>query len=41
MVEITEVEQNKEKRIKSNEDNIQIIRIPEEKEKKKLYEKIF
>ena len=53
MVEITEAEQNKEKRIKSNEDslkdfwdnikhnNVQIIRIPEEEEKKKLYEKIF
>ena len=52
MVEITEAEQNKEKRMKRNEDslrdlwynikctNIQTIGVPEE-EKKKGYEKIF
>ena len=53
MVEIIAVEQNKEKRIKRNEDslrdiwdnikhtNIQIIRVPEEEEKEKGTEKIF
>ena len=53
MVEITAVEQNKEKRMKRNEDslrdlwnnikntNIRIIRVPEEEEKKKGTEKIF
>ena len=53
MVEITDAEQNKEKRVKRNRDslrdlwdnikltNIQIIGIPKEKEKKKGYEKIF
>ena len=52
MVEINEAERKKEKRIKSNEDklrdlwnnvkhpNIQIIRVPEEKDKKKGHEKI-
>ena len=53
MVEITSEEQNKVKRMKRTEDslrdlwgnikhtNIRIIGIPEEKEKKKGYEKIF
>ena len=53
MVEITFEEQNKVKRMKITEDslrdlwdnikctNIQIIRVPEEEEKKKEYEKIF
>ena len=53
MVEITSEEQNKAKRLKRTEDslrdlwdnikctNIQIIRVPEEEEKKKEYEKIF
>ena len=53
MVEITAREQNKEKRMKRNEDtlrdiwdnikctNIQIIGVPEEEEKKKGSEKIF
>ena len=53
MVEIIAEEQNKEKRMKTTEDslrdlwdnikctNIQIIRVPEEEEKKKEYEKIF
>ena len=53
MVEITAVEQNKEKRMKRIEDNlrdlwdntkctnIQIIGVPEEEEKKKWYEKRF
>ena len=53
MVEITSEEQNKVKRMKITEDslrdlwdnikctNIQIIRVPEEEEKKKEYEKIF
>ena len=53
MVEIIAVEQNKEKRIKRNEDslrdiwdnikhtNIQIIRVPEEEEREKGPEKIF
>ena len=53
MVEITSQEQNKVKRIKRTEDslrdlqnnikctNIRIIGVPEEKEKKKVYEKIF
>ena len=49
MVEITETEQNREKQIKRNEDslrdikcpNIQIIQVPEDKDKKKRYEKIF
>ena len=53
MVEITAREQNKEKRMKRNEDslrdlwdnikrtNIRIIRVPEEEEKKKGSEKIF
>ena len=53
MVEITSQEQNKVKRIKRTEEslrdlqnnikctNIRIIGVPEEKEKKKLYEKIF
>jgi len=53
MVEITYEEQNKLKRMKRTEDslrdrwgnikcsNIQIIRVPEEEEKKKGYEKIF
>ena len=53
MVEITSEEQNKIKRMKSNEDslrdlwdnikckNIQFIRAPEEEEKKKVYEKFF
>ena len=53
MVEITSEEQNKVKRMKRTEDNlrdlwdnikstnIQIIRVPEEEEKKKGYEKIF
>ena len=52
MVEITAVEQNKEKRMKRNEDslrdlwnnikntNIRIIRVPEEEEKEKGPEKI-
>ena len=52
-VEITSEEQNKVKRMKRTEDNlrdlwdnikstnIQIIRVPEEEEKKKGYEKIF
>ena len=52
MVEIIAVEQNKEKRIKRNEDslrdiwdnikhtNIQIIRVPEEEEKEKIFEEI-
>ena len=53
MVEITSEEQNKVKRMKGTEDslrdlwdnikdtNIQIIGVPEEKEKKKGHEKIF
>ena len=53
MVEITAEEQNKEKRMKRNEDslrdlwdnikhtNIWIIRVPEEEEKEKGSEKIF
>ena len=53
MVEITSEEQNKVKRMKRTEDSfrdlwdnikcisIQIIRVPEEEEKKKWYEKIF
>ena len=53
MVEITAKEQNKEKRMKRNEDslrdvwdnmkhsNIQIIGVPEEEEKEKGSEKIF
>ena len=53
MVEVTSEEQNKVKRMKRTEDslrdlwdnikhtNIQIIRVPEEEEKKKGYEKIF
>ena len=53
MVEITSEEQNKVKRMKRTEDslrdlwdnikraNIQIIGVPEEKDKKKEYEKIF
>ena len=53
MVEFTAVEQNKEKRMKRNEDslrdfwdnikrtNIRIIGVPEEEEKKKGTEKIF
>ena len=53
MVEITVMEQNKEKRMKRNEDsprgfwdnikctNIRIIRIPEEEETEKVPEKIF
>ena len=53
MVEITSEDQNKVKRIKRTEDslqdlwdnikytNIRIIGVPEEKEKKKRYEKIF
>ena len=53
MVEITSKEQNKVKRMKRTEDslrdfwdnikhnNIQIIGVPEEEEKKKGYEKIF
>ena len=53
MVAITSEEQNKEKRMKRTEDslrdlwdnikctNIQSIRLPEEEEKKKGYEKIF
>ena len=53
MVEITSEEQNKVKRMKRTEDslrdfwdnmkgtNIQIIGVPEEEEKKKLYERIF
>ena len=53
MVEITSEGQNKVKRIKRTEDslrdhwdhikctNIRIIRVPEEEEKKKGYEKIF
>ena len=53
MVEITTREQNKEKRLKRIEDslrdlwdnikctNIRIIRVPEEKEKKKASEEIF
>ena len=52
MVEINEAERKKERRIKRNEDNlrdlwdnvkrpnIQIIRVPEEEEKKKDHEKI-
>ena len=52
-MEITSEEQNKVKRMKITEDslrdlwdnikctNIQIIRVPEEEEKKKEYEKIF
>ena len=53
MVEITSEEQNKVKRMKRTEDslrdfwdnikhtNIQILGVPEEKERKKEYEKIF
>ena len=53
MVEIIYEEQNKEKRVKRTEDslrdfwenikcnNIQMIRVPEEEEKKKVYDKIF
>ena len=53
MVEITSEEQNKVKRMTRTEDrlrdlcnntkcsNIRIIRVPEEEEKKKEYEKIF
>ena len=53
MVEITETEHNKQKRIKNNEDtlgdlqdnikhnNIRVIRVPEEKDKRKGHEKIF
>ena len=53
MVEITSAEQNKVKRMKRTEDslrdiwnnikhtNIRIIGVPEEKEEKKSYEKIF
>ena len=53
MVEITSEEQNKVKRMKRTEDslrdlwdnikptNIRIIQVPEEEEKKKVYEKIF
>ena len=53
MVEITSEEQNKVKRMKRAEDslrdlwdhikhtNIQIIGVPKEEEKKKVYEKIF
>ena len=53
MVEMTFEEQNKTKRMKRTEDslrdlcnnfkcsNIRIIRVPEEEEKKKEYEKIF
>ena len=53
MVEITSEEQNKVKRMKRTEDslrdfwdnikhtNIQILGVPEEKERKKGYEKIF
>ena len=53
MVEKSETEKNKEKQMKRNEDrlkdfwdnikhsSIQIIRVPEEEEKKKEYEKIF
>ena len=53
MVEITSEEQNKVKRMERTEDslrdlwdnikhtNVRIIRVPEEEEKKKVYEKIF
>ena len=53
MVEINEVERKKEKRIKSNEDNLRdlwdnvkplniwIVGVPEEEDKKKGHEKIF
>ena len=53
MLEITEAEQNKEKRMKRNEDslrdlwynikctNVRLIGVPEEEEKKKGYERIF
>ena len=53
MVEITETEHNKQKRIKNNEDtlgdlqdnikhnNIWVLRVPEEKDKRKGHEKIF